>query len=44
VIGAHDELLVAGATLVSGVWAAPDAKQIWFGACADTCGVYRAVR
>jgi len=44
VIGAHDELLVAGATLVSGVWAAPDAKQIWFGACAETCGVYRAVR
>lgn len=44
-IGAHDELLVAGATLVSGVWAAPDGKEIWFGACtADACGVYRAVR
>jgi hypothetical protein len=44
VIGAHDELLVAGATVVSGVWAAPDASEIWFGACIETCGVYRAVR
>lgn len=44
VVGAHDELLVAGATLVSGVWAAPDGSEIWFGACADTCSIYRAVR
>jgi hypothetical protein len=44
VIGAHDELLVAGATLVSGVWAKPDGSEIWFGACSDTCAVYRAVR
>ena len=44
VFGVHDELLVAGATLVSGVWASADAKEIWFGACTDTCDVYRAIR
>jgi hypothetical protein len=44
VLGPHDELQVAGATVVSGVWAAPDASEIWFGACGESCGVYRAIR
>jgi hypothetical protein len=44
VLGPHDELQVAGTTVVSGVWAAPDASEIWFAACDDTCGVYRAIR
>ncbi len=44
VIGAHDELQVVGATLVSGVWAAADGSEIWFGACSDSCDIYRAIR
>lgn len=44
VVSVHDELVVAGAELVSGVWAAPDGDEIWFGACGTTCAVYRAVR
>jgi hypothetical protein len=43
VVWEHDELMVAGAT-VSGVWVAPDGSEIWFGACGETCNVYRAVR
>ena len=44
VVWEHDELMVADATMVSGVWVAPDGSEIWFGACGETCAVYRAVR
>ena len=44
VVSEHAELMVPGATVVSGVWAAPDGSEIWFGACGETCNVYRAVR
>jgi hypothetical protein len=44
VVWEHDELMVADATFVSGVWVAPDGSEIWFGACGTTCGIYRAVR
>ncbi len=41
----HGELAVAGATLVSGIWASADGKQIWFGSCDENgCAIYRAVR
>ena len=44
VVSQHDELVVPDTTSVSGVWVAPDGSEIWFGACADTCSIYRAVR
>ena len=43
-VAVHDELVVAEAERVSGLWAAPDGSEIWFGACGDTCAIYRAVR
>jgi len=44
VVTVHDELEVAGAVRLSGLWAAPDGSEIWFGACSETCAIYRAVR
>jgi hypothetical protein len=44
VVSMHDELVVPGAELVSGVWVSPDGSEIWFGACGATCAIYRAVR
>lgn len=44
VVAVHDELAVAGAERISGVWASPDGSEIWFGACGATCAIYRAAR
>lgn len=44
VVSEHDELVVADATSVSGVWVSPDGSEIWFGACGASCSIYRAVR
>ena len=45
VVAVHDELTVAGAILISGLWVAPDGGEIWFGACDQAgCVLYRAVR
>jgi hypothetical protein len=45
VVAVHDELAVTGTEILSGVWASPDGREIWFGACAQgVCSIYRAVR
>lgn len=44
IVSLHDELVVADADRVSGVWLAPDGSEIWFAACGASCAIYRAVR